>query len=316
MIGKSFWPKLSRLLLAQGSKYFLLRRTRMLRCLFALARWVPDTASTLRVAAHMEDVLSLNFNDALVQARKHSVMFLVCKFLAPLYACMPVNAIGHIAAQYRFDIRGRQDCLIPAGGHLIAFMHTWDYWFGVMALMVQAGPSRTGIVVRFRLDEQDEAAAQRMAHAGFSLTFIDGTSRSGFRQLARALRNGGLVFLFADFYPNESRAVPLRWFGRSARLPSGLLDIAALLKVPISIAETHIDAAFQEWVELTPFVPQAGTTSSLQMQQLATLLEQRIRATPEQWRCWEFFETYFYAPHSSAQRELIRLIKKRSEQLV
>ena len=316
MRGKNLWQNLGRALLALASKHFLLRRTHMLRCLFTLARWAGDTASTLRVAAHMQDTLSLGFDDALVQARKHSAMFLVCKFLAPLYSCMPVNAIGHIAAQYRFDVRGRQGCLVPTGGQLIAFMHTWDYWFGVMALMIQAGPSRTGTVVRFRLpDEQDDAVAKRMAHAGFSLTFVDGSSRSGLRQLMRALRDGGQVFLFADFYPNDFRATPLRWFGRSARLPSGLLDIAAMLKVPITIAETHVDDAFLEWVELTPLVAQAGMTTSLEMQQLATLLEQRIRAMPEQWRCWEHFETYFYAPKSSAQRDVMRQIKKRSEQL-
>ena len=303
-------------LLALISQYFLLRRTHMLRCMFALARWASDTALTLRVAANMEDALSLSFDDALVKAREHSAMLLVCKFLAPLYACMPVNAVSHIATQYRFDIRGRQNRLVPTGGHLIAFMHTWDYWFGVMALMIQAGPSRTGTVVRFRLpDAHDDAVTQRMAHAGFTLTFIDGTSRSGLRQLLRALRNDGLVFLFADFYPHDFRATPLRWFGRNARLPSGLLDIAALLKVPVTIAETHIDDAFLEWVELTPLVAQAGTTSPLEMQQLATLLEQRIRAMPEQWRCWESFETYFYASKTSAQRELMRQIKKRSEQL-
>ena len=316
MIGKNLWQNLCRGLLALVSTHFLLKRTHMLRCLFTLARWEPDTASTLRVAAHMEDALALSFDDALVKARKHSAMFLVCKFLAPLYACMPLNAIDHIAAQYRFNIRGKQGCLVPSGGHLIAFMHTWDYWFGVMALMIQAGSSRTGTVVRFRLpDEQDDAVAQRMAHAGFSLTFIDGSSRSGLRQLMRSLRDGGLVFLFADFYPNDFRATPLRWFGRNARLPSGLLDIAALLKVPITIAETHIDDAFLEWVELTPLVEQAGMTSPLEMQQLATLLEQRIRAMPEQWRCWESFETYFYAPISSAQRDVMRQIKKRSEKL-
>lgn len=315
MTGRNFWPKFWLPLLALASKYFLLRRKNILRLLFALARWAPATASTLRVAAHMEDTLSLGFDDALVQARKHSAMLLVCKFLAPLYACMPLNAIGHIAAQYRFDIRGRQDRLVSPGGHVIAFMHTWDYWFGVMALMIQAGPSRTGTVVRLHLDEQDEAAAKRMAHAGFSLTFIDGSSRSGLRQLMRALRAGGLVFIFADFYPNDSRATPLRWFGRSARLPSGVLDIAALLKVPITVAETHIDETFQEWVELTEFMTQAGGASQQEMQQLATLLEQRIRARPEQWRCWESFETYFYAPISIVQREAMLQIKKRSEQL-
>ena len=311
-MGKNPW----RPLLALASKYFLLKRKHMLRYLFTLARWAPDTASTLRVAAHMQDALSLSFDDALVKARTHSAMVLVCKFLAPLYACMPLNAISHIAEQYRFDIRGRQDCRVPAGSHLIAFMHTWDYWFGVMAMMIQAGPARTGTVVRFRLpDEQDDAVAQRMAHAGFSLTFIDGSSSSGLRQLMRALRNGGLVFLFADFYPNDYRATPLRWFGRSARLPSGLLDIAAMLKVPITIAETHMDDDFVEWVDLTPLVAQAGMAPRLEMQQLGTLLEQRIRTMPEQWRCWEYFETYFYAPKSSAQRELMRQIKKRNEQL-
>lgn len=315
-MGKSFWQRLWRPLLALASKYFLPRRKHMLRCLFRLARWAPDTASTLRVAAHMEDALSLSFDDALAQARKHSATLLVCKFLAYLYAFCPADSIRHVAAQYRLDVRVKPSGLVPLGGNLIAFMHTWDYWFGVMSLMIEVGPSRTGTVVRLRLpDEQDDAVAQLMACAGFSLSFIDGTSRSGLRRLMRALRDGGLVFLFADFYPNDSRSTPLRWFGRNARLPSGLLDIAALLKVPITIAETHIDDAFQEWVELTPFVTQAGRTSLQEMQQLATLLEQRIRATPEQWRCWESFETYFYAPISSAQREVMRQIKKRSEQL-
>ena len=315
-MGQNLWPQLWRPLLALASKYFLLRRTHMLRCLFTLARWAPDTASTLRVAAHMQDALSLSFDDALVHARKHSAMLLVCKFLAYLYAYWPADAISHVAAQYRFDIRGKQAGLVPPGGHLIAFMHTWDYWFGVRGLMIEAGPSRTGTVVRLRLpDAQDDAVAQLMAHAGFSLTFIDGSSRSGLRQLTRALRDGGLVFLFADFYPYDSRATVLRWFGSKARLPSGLLDIAALLKVPITIAETHIDDAFVEWVELTPFVAHSGMAPPPEMQQLATLLEQRIRAMPEQWRCWEGFETYFYAPASSAQRDVIRQIKKRSEQL-
>ena len=315
-MAKSLWQNLWGVLLALASKYLLLRRTLMLRCLFTLALWASDSALTFRVAAQMQESLSLSFDDALVKARKHSAMLLVGKFLAPLYACMPVNAIDHIAAQYRFNIRGKQGCLVPSGGRLIAFMHTWDYWFGVMALMIQAGSSRTGTVVLSRLpDKKDDALVQRMAHAGFSLTFIDGSSRSGLRQLMRALRDGGLVFLFADFYPNNSRATPVRWFGLSARLPCGLLDIAALLKVTITIAQTHINDDFLEWVELTPLVEQAGMTSPLKMQQLATLLEQRIRAMPEQWRCWEYFETYFYAPISSAQRELMRQIKKRSEKL-
>ena len=106
-MGKNLWPKLWRPLLALASKCFLLKRTHMLRGLFALARWAPDTASTLRVAAHMQDALSLSFDDALVQARKHSAMFLVCKFLAYLYAYCPVDAVSHIAAQYRSAIRVR-----------------------------------------------------------------------------------------------------------------------------------------------------------------------------------------------------------------
>lgn len=316
MIGKIAWRYLWRPLLAFASKHLLLRRARVLRCLFMLACCAGDTAATLRVAAHIEDTLSLSPDDALVKARRHAAMGLVCRFLAPLYACSPVNAIGHIAAKYRFDIRGMQDGFTAHSGHLIGFMHTWDYWFGVMALMIHCGPTRTGTVVRLRLpDEQDDAVSRLMANAGFSLTFVDGSSRSGLRQIIRALREGGLVFLFADFYPNDFRSTPLRWFGRNARLPSGLLDIATLLKVPVTLAETHINNAFVEWVELTPLMTQAERTSPPNMQKLADVLEQRIRAVPEQWRCWESFETYFYAAKSCAQREVMRRVKKRSELL-
>ncbi|MCY0858655.1 hypothetical protein [Cupriavidus sp. D39] len=286
----------------------------MLRWAFALATWLPDTASTLRVAAHMQDRLSLGADDALMRARKHAAMFRVCRLLPHLYASMPDDAVQQIVARYQFDIRGAQSGSAPSCGELVAFMHTWDYWYGVMALMIRAGRARAGCVVRLQRDANDLAVAQRMERAGFSLIFVDGNSHSALRQVVRTLRGGGIVFLFSDFYPHSDRAISVHWFGQCGRLPSGLIDIAALANVPVSIAETHIDDVYREWIQLTPAFSDVPQPSQLAMQQLATMFEQRIRTSPEQWRCWEHFETYFYRPASQIQREVVRLMRKRSEE--
>jgi lauroyl/myristoyl acyltransferase len=129
------------------------------------------------------------------------------------------------------------------------------------------------------------------------------------------LRGNGIVFLFSDFYPHADRTAPVRWFGRAARLPSGLLHIAACSNVPVSIAETHIDDTFREWIEVTPFLPAAGAGTA-DVQRLAAVLERRIKVAPDQWRCWEHFEQYFHQPVSAAQRDVIRQLRKRSEYLV
>lgn len=298
-----------------GGTYFLKHRTRVLKWLFTLAAWRPDTASTSRIAAHMEEVLLLDADSALESARRNTTMFRVFNLLSYLYASMPNNAVEHIVRQYRFEVRGAQDCLDSTDGQVVAVMHTWDYWYGVMALMIRTRRGRTGIVVRLRPpDAYDIAVAQRMKRAGFSLIFVDGSVPAALRQIVRTLREGGLVFLFPDYYPTSARTMSVRWFGRSARLPSGLLAIAALANVPVTIAETHIDSAFQEWIQLSPLFMCAPVASAVVMQKMVTTLEQRIRAVPEQWRCWEYFETYFYQSVSLAQRELVRQISERKKQ--
>ncbi len=120
------------------------------------------------------------------------------------------------------------------------------------------------------------------------------------RTLLRALRRNEIVGIAADFLPRGGQGVPVRFFGRTTRLPEGPAGLARLSGAPISMAFARRlpGDRFHAWVEPLFQVPRtadeladliAGT------QRLAEMMERAIAADPGQWvlfrRMWPAEET-------------------------
>jgi|DewCreStandDraft_1066081.scaffolds.fasta_scaffold00173_40 KDO2-lipid IV(A) lauroyltransferase len=108
------------------------------------------------------------------------------------------------------------------------------------------------------------------------------------RTLLRALRRNEIVGIAADFLPRGAHGVPVRFFGRTTRLPEGPAGLARLSGAPISMAFALRlpGGRFQAWVEPLFFVPRTDNESAdliAGTQRLAEMMERAITRDPGQW---------------------------------
>lgn len=121
--------------------------------------------------------------------------------------------------------------------------------------------------------------------------------------LVAALRGGDTTLvMFADLPPGPHSVTPVRLLGRSAWLPRGLMDIAALAGVPIQLWLTSpIHPARALAAGCIPVGRQSGESlaaAGIRLgQRVADVLGRQLRRQPAQWRFLPHLSHYFSSPN-------------------
>lgn len=172
---------------------------------------------------------------------------------------------------------------LAATGHRLACLSTR---FDASHVDGMSVPLRYGLA---RLAEVERVAGARLIYQG-----------DGARAFLRALERGESLLSLMDVPPDEvGGAMPVRLLGRPARLPAGLVKLAAHVDLPVVLFAMDVDlASGRRRLYVSP--PFRVVDRGAAMQQAADTLDALIRRHPAAWHFWAQAPGFFTGPPDGA----------------
>ncbi len=189
---------------------------------------------------------------------------------------------------------------------IIVLAHTGEYWMAVACLIERCPAPRRFIIPIWNFNDSLTRRSLKSLEAfGHSVDILDSNDPQTALAIARAIRRGDQVIIFADLPVSfggvrSGEPVEGRWFGRAAQFVKGPMFLAAKMKCDVLLAghraqlggcgELHV----LQWISRAP---------AQEMQaQWARAMEVFIGEAPEHWFYLARLEAFYQRQKTSDEK--------------
>lgn len=237
------------------------------------------------------------------RARRYSAIRLQCALVERLYPChRPARLRAWIRSIAWVDPRG----LWARGAPFLVLAHTGEYWMAV-ACLVERHVEATRFVIpiwNFN-DELTRSSLKSLEAFGHQVDILDSQAPGTALALARAIRRGARVIIFADLpvslgglRTGEPTAGQL--LGRTAQFVKGPMFLAAKLGCDVLLAGHRVQLGGPGQLHL---IDRIASAPAAQMQATwARAIERFLLESPEDWFYLPRMEAFFQRQKSPLEK--------------